>query len=191
MMVDFMCAMFIVRLMARKTPIDALIDAKLEELAVLDNSREILHIELGALMSARAAVTGELPSEEVPSAPSATTKRNDPANPEKRRGRSMSDNWKQVLASIRNKGQSGADLDEIFHFCGEHGIKLQRPTLRAHLSGYVKRGYVKSNGKGHFFIDHLGSCIVTQAKASSQINSHAKEEKKEFGTPALTGVPSK
>jgi hypothetical protein len=189
MPLDFLCAMLILRDMVRKTPIDALIDAKLEELAALDNSREILQIELNALMSARAAITGEVTLEEVTSGAS-SVRRGSSADSEKKRGRSLSDNWKQVLAAIGEKGPEGADLDQIFRFCGEHGIELQRPTLRAQMSGYVKRGYVSSNGNGRFFIAHLGACMVNQAKADAQINGHSKG-KKEIGTPALTGVPSK
>jgi hypothetical protein len=146
MPLDFICAMAILEFMARKTPIDAMIEEKKAEIDAMRRALDIMSIELRTLEEARRAVTGEAPPVRV------LTADIDERVDHKRRGRSLSDAWKRVLTSIAEKGDGGADLDEIFGLCAEHGIQLQRPTLRAQMSTYVKRGYLGRTGGGKFFI---------------------------------------
>jgi hypothetical protein len=161
MHIDFVCALYILRFMARKTtPIDDLIDQQLQKMAVLENELEMLQIELVGLQKARAAIAGE-PLTELPS-DSKTIVQFGPE--ERRRGRSLSDGWKRVLAAIAVVGDKGASLDEIFSFCGAEGIQLQRPTLRAQMSTYVKRGYVGRTGEGKFFIALHGLNILRESQ---------------------------
>jgi len=124
-----------------KNPIDRLIEAKEAKIATAERSIGKLKIEIAALREARQAVTDGTKSTSIPA----------PAL-EPRRGRSLSAQWKQVLTDIAHVGAGGADLDNILLLCERHNIHLKRPTLRAQMSNYVKRGYLGRTGEGKFFI---------------------------------------
>jgi hypothetical protein len=176
--VAFLRGAYNIRLMAGRNPIDALIEAKVAKISSLEKILEKLRIEIGALEAARAAI-----ARPKHFGNGAAKNGADNAGHEKRRGRSLSDGWKRVLATIGKKGEGGADLGDIFAFCGEEGIKLKRPTLRAQMSNYVKRGYLSRTGQGAYFLT-LGGRKV--AGIDTQLPADAG---KGSGAPALTGAP--
>jgi hypothetical protein len=134
-------------------PIDRLIEAKEARIANAEKGIGKLKIEIAALREAREAMTGA-PAEgsNGVAAPRSATGN--------RKGRSLSAQWKQVLADIAKKGSEGADLDEIERFCRQRGIDLKRPTLRAQMSNYVKRAYLGRNENGKFFIALNGLTVA-------------------------------
>ena len=181
--VDLLYALFIMSGMARKTPIDALIEAKFGEMTTLQEKMDRLAIEVRTLQDARTAIAGtplvvDLPEPAMARAFRAAEKyladprtaepprSNEPTSDivaneyKKRRGRSISEGWKHVLATIAKSGNEGATLDEIFAWCGQFGIRLQRPTLRAQMSTYIKRGYLGRTGEGRFFIALHGLTVA-------------------------------
>jgi hypothetical protein len=54
----------------------------------------------------------------------------------------------------------GASADDIFAYCGAAGIELQRPTLRAQMSNYVARGYLKRTASGVFALTPEGAKVA-------------------------------
>ena len=152
--------------MRRKTLIDPLIEAKRSKIASMERALEKLKIELAVLEQARVVVAAEPPARSKPKA-------NGPEP--KKRGRSISEGWKRTLAAIALKGGDGATLNEIAGIAAAQGIELKRPTLRAQMSNYVKRGYLGRTGEGNFFIALRGLTVAGLQSVS--------------GTPAQTGVP--
>jgi hypothetical protein len=139
--------------MAKQNPIDRLIEAKEARIANAERGIGKLKIEIAALREAREAMS--VPAE-IGNGTAA------PKHPvgERRKGRSLSAEWKQVLSDIAKKGKEGADLDEIERFCRRRGIVLKRPTLRAQMSIYVKRAYLGRNANGKFFIALNGLTVA-------------------------------
>lgn len=169
--------------MRRKTPIDSLIEAKQSKIASMERALEKLKIEVGALEQARTVVAAE------PAPTRGRPRANGVPTGEKRRGRSLSEGWKRVLAAIAFKGADGCGLDEISAICVAQNIDLKRPTLRAQMSNYVKRGYLGRTGKGHFFIALRGLQVAgLETPPNAQVSG---ESRKETGTPAQTGAPEK
>lgn len=162
------------RVMKARNPIDRLIEAKEAKLASLDRAADKLKIELSALREARQAVADETPA--------ANGKTQSSQSNEPRRRRSISGEWKAVLIDLAQKGNGGADLDQIADMCKRHGIELLRPTLRAQMSNYVKRGYLGRTGEGNFFIALAGLEVAGLHKASG-------ESREEAGAPASTSAP--
>lgn len=154
--------------MRRKTPIDAMIEAKQSKIASMERAIAKLRIEVGALEQAREVVAAE-------PFPTRSSSRANGTQESKKRGRSLSEGWKRILAAIAHKGSNGASLDEIAMLCVANGIDLKRPTLRAQMSNYVKRGYLGRTGEGNFFIALRGLTVAGLQSVS--------------GTPAQTGVP--
>jgi len=140
--------------MRRKTPIDTLIESKRSKIASMERALEKLKIEVGALEQARTVVAAEpAPTRRPPT-------RSNGAEGTKRRGRSLSEGWKRVLAAIAHKGSGGASLDEISDLAVAQGIEIKRPTLRAQMSNYVTRGYLGRTGEGKFFIALHGLAVA-------------------------------
>lgn len=124
-----------------------------------DQLIEKLMIEIAALERAYSAIREAAEKPQRPKASggdsTATTKR----------GRSISESWKQVLFHISQKKQDGASIDEIYAFCKAEGIELKRPTLRAQMSNYVnKHGYLASTVRGRFEITPKGREIAETVK---------------------------
>jgi hypothetical protein len=161
-----------------KNPIDRLIEAKEAKIASAERSIGKLKIEVAALREAREAV-----AESGGSTPHPNGKAKDVAN-ERKKGRSISAQWKQVLTDIAHKGASGGvSLDELELLCIEHDIDLKRPTLRAQMSNYVKRGYLGRTGEGKFFIALHGLQVAgleTPPTGDAQVSGEGREE---TGTP--------
>jgi len=158
--------------MRRKTPLDALIETKRSKIASMERALEKLKIEVGALEQARVVVAAE------PSPVRSKARTNGTAGG-KKRGRSISESWKRVLAAIAHKGAAGASLDEIYAICHAQDIELKRPTLRAQMSNYVKRGYLGRSGEGNFFIALAGLTVAgLQAPPNGdvQISGESREE---------------
>jgi len=137
-----------------KDPIDRLIEAKEAKVASIERALEKLKIELSVLREARQAIAETATALSEPGAMEAAV------IAEPRRGRSISEGWKRVLAAIAHKGSDGASLDEIAMLCIANGIDLKRPTLRAQMSNYVKRGYLGRTGEGNFFIALHGLTVA-------------------------------
>lgn len=159
--------------MRRKHPIDALIDAKVTKIEGFERSIAKLRIEVAALQQARTVLT------ENDSAPVSPKKQNG-AEPQKRRGRSISNAWKAVLASIAVHGSTGATLDHVEKFCEGAGISLKRPTLRAQMSNYVKAGYLERGSLGQFSTTLKGMQI-----AGDHIKEHEDSVRAENETGTL------
>jgi hypothetical protein len=163
--------------MRRKTPIDSLIETKRSKIASMERAVEKLKIEVGALENARTIIAAE-------PAPSRSRSRANGPTTNKKRGRSISEGWKQVLAAIALKGNTGASLDEIAEYAVAQNIELKRPTLRAQMSNYVKRTYLGRTPEGNFFIALNG---LTVAGLQSPPNQEADfsvsgEDREETGT---------
>jgi hypothetical protein len=90
----------------------------------------------------------------------------------------LSADWKAVLRAIAARRNDGASLDEIEGFCRQNSISIKRPTLRAQMSNYVKRGYLGRTGEGRFFIALHGLTVAG-----------LQGPPEDSGTPAQTGVP--
>jgi hypothetical protein len=158
-------------LMRRKTPIDSLIEGKKAKIVSMERALEKLKIEVGALEQARTVVAAE-------PAPARRPRSNGTHEP-KRRGRSISEGWKRTLAGIALKTSEGASLDEISQIAAAQGIELKRPTLRAQMSNYVKRGYLGRTGEGKFFIALRGLAIAglqTRPNADADISGENRNE---------------
>jgi hypothetical protein len=184
-----------------KNPIDRLIEAKEAKIASAERSIGKLKIEVAALREARDAVAesaravprangeaGEtaMDSELMRLARSLAWREEDKAEPSpdgRKKGRSISLQWKQVLSDIACKGDAGASLDEIELFCIERDIDLKRPTLRAQMSNYVKRGYLGRTGEGKFFITLHGVKVAGLATPPSGDEQVSGESREEAGTP--------
>jgi hypothetical protein len=160
-------------LMRRKTLIDPMIESKRSKIASMERALDKLRIEVAALEQARTVMAAE-------PAPTRRGRSNGIAASGKRRGRSLSEGWKRVLAAIALKGADGASLDEISQFAVAQGIELKRATLRAQMSNYVKRTYLGRTGDGKFFIALNGLTVAglqgppngeTQVSGSSRIET--------------------
>ena len=148
-----------------KNPIDRLIEAKEAKIASAERTIGKFKIEIAALREAKQAVSTTIHA--IINAP-----------PRKRR--SISEGWKRVLAAIALKGADGCGLDEISAICVVQNIDLKRPTLRAQMSNYVKRGYLGRTGKGHFFIALHGLQVAgLETPPNTQVSG---ESRKETGT---------
>jgi hypothetical protein len=156
-------------LMRRKTPIDSLIDAKRSKIASMERALEKLKIEVGALEQARTVVAAE-------PAPSRGRSRTNGVATGKRRGRSLSEGWKRVLAVIAQKGQDGASLDEIAAICAASNIELKRPTLRAQMSNYVKRTYLCRTERGNFAIALNGIHVAGLSNTDGKLPAATGDE---------------
>jgi hypothetical protein len=168
-----------------KNPIDRLIEAKEAKIAAAERAIDKHKIELAVLREAREAVALER-VENLTDRTTPSPANGDMLDTTPRKGRSISEGWKRVLASIAKKSSGGADLDEILKFCADHGIQLQRPTLRAQMSGYVKRGYLGRTGDGKFFLALQGNnLLLANGIDVGKIPASAGEG----GAPALTGAP--
>ncbi len=174
-------------------PLDDMIGTTRAKIARLEKTREKvdwaiekLKIELGAFETAR-KVVDEAEFGPTPSGCPTPAQFREGANGvvefiEKRRGRSLSAQWKQVLTAIGKIGESGADLDQVYGLCRDNGIELKRPTLRAQMSNYVSRGYLGRTGEGRFFLTVAGLDVAGLIVPASA---------RESGAPALTGAPGK
>jgi hypothetical protein len=159
-----------------KNPIDRLIEAKEAKIASAERSIGKLKIEVSALREAREAVAENGPTLRMNVKMKA-------ASTERKKGRSISSQWKQVLTDIAHKGAAGVSLDELELLCIEHDIDLKRPTLRAQMSNYVKRGYLGRTGEGKFFIALQGLRVAgleTPPSGDEQVSGEGREE---TGTP--------
>jgi hypothetical protein len=162
-------------LMRRKTLIDPMIEAKRSKIAATERMLEKLKIELAMLEQARVVVAAE----PAPSSRSRPRTNGAATATGKKRGRSLSENWKRVLIAIASKGSSGATLDQIALFAAGQGIKPNRSALRAQMSNYVKGGYLGRTGEGNFFIALRGLSVAgLQAPASgdAQVSASAGSE---------------
>jgi hypothetical protein len=174
----------------RKDPIEALIDEKraqinaaVKTLEDADQLIERLKIEIEALCQARGAINRAKQKPPRPQAGAFTTGNGQDDVPEVKRGRSLSESWKKVLARIGAKGAFGASIDDIAAYCLAEDIKLKRPTLRAQMSNYVaKHGYLARPAEGVFTLTPEGAKI-----AGVKIGTDGRQ--KEAGNPALTGFP--
>jgi hypothetical protein len=145
---------FILSGMRKKHPLDILIEAKRAKIASAERTLEKARIELATLEEARAAVIDH------PIKPAVARAKANGSHPKGRRGRSLSETWKKVLSRIGAKGNLGASTDDIFAYCGAEGIELKRPTLRAQMSNYVKRGYLVRTSSGVFTLTSEGAKIA-------------------------------
>lgn len=159
--------------MTGRNPIDGLIEAAEAKAASLERALAKLQIELATLRKARDAVAEGDTIELLPSG------HDKPVVIEGKRGRSLSEGWKRVLAAIAHKGRSdGIGLDQIHALCLANDIEIKRPTLRAQMSNYVKRGYLGRTGQGNFFIA-LRGLEVAGLQRPPEVS----------GTPAQTSAP--
>ena len=156
--------------MNKADPIDRAIEAKLAKIANAERAISKLKIEVAALREVRDAVADvvEKSSERIHA---------EASSQDRRKGRSLSAQWKQVLSDIAQHKNDGADLDQIERYCRQRGIDLKRPTLRAQMSNYVKRTYLGRTGDGKFFIAMNGLIVAGLMPAGVS------------GTPAQTGAP--
>jgi hypothetical protein len=164
-----------------KDPIDQLIEAKEAKIAAAERVIGKLKIEIATLHEAREAIAETTTALSQPGAMEAAIAA------EPRKGRSISSQWKQVLVDIAHVGADGVDLDNLLVLCERHNIHLKRPTLRAQMSNYVKRGYLGRTGEGKFVIAIHG-LTVAGLQGPPQVSG---ESRKETGTPAQTGAPEK
>jgi hypothetical protein len=137
-----------------------MIEAKKAAAAKIERNLDKLKIEIATLEKARAewiATQGAQPARRTREA--ARPNGGPPAG--KRRGRSLSTRWKNVLARIGRKGELGASIDDIDAFRTAEGITLERATLRAQLSNYVsKHGYLIRAATGVFTLTPKGAQIA-------------------------------
>jgi len=155
-----------------RNPIDRLIEAKEAKVVSAERSLDKLKIELAVLREAR-----EVVAESTTTQPRADGKAR--SAPMRKKGRSISAQWKLVLTDIAHKREGGADLDEIQKFCRHRGIDLKRPTLRAQMSNYVKRGYLGGTGDGRFFIALHGLQVAgleTPPNGDTKVSGESREE---------------
>jgi hypothetical protein len=191
--------------MTTKHPIDRLIEAKETKIAHAERTIGKLKIEVAALREAREAVAESVGAARRPNGDAGETvgdtelmrlarslawREEDKAEPlpdGRKKGRSISAQWKQVLTDIAQKKSDGADLDEIEQFCRQRGIDLKRPTLRAQMSNYVKRTYLGRTGEGKFFIALNGLIVaglMSGPNANTTVSGEGREEDRD---PAQTG----
>lgn len=161
--------------MRQKHPIDPLIEAKRTALAKAERNIDKLKIEIATLEKARDATPVDKSTARSRRVPRSSATVNG-ASAEKRRGRSLSEAWKGVLFAIASKHSTGASLDEIARFCEVAGISLKRPTLRAQLSNYAKRGYVERARDGVFAITLEGMKLAGSAEGNKQISGEGQKE---------------
>ena len=154
--------------MRQKHPLDPMIEAKRASVARLERTLEKLRIQIATLEKAREVVIDQPARHKTNGAARAPS--------EGRRGRSLSRTWKNVLGRIGTKGNLGASIDDVYAYCGAEGIELKRPTLRAQMSNYVKRGYLDRTSTGVFMLTHEGAKI-----AGSKTDTG--ESRKEAGVP--------
>src|SRR5260221_7770539 len=122
-----------IRIMRQKHALDPLIDTKRTALARAERSVEKLRIELTTLEKARAATADTGPTKQSLPRYRPTRNATNGVTTGKRRGRSLSTPWKNVLARIGSKGNWGASVDDIAAFCAAEGVELKRATLRAQM----------------------------------------------------------
>lgn len=158
---------FNIWVMKRPTALDLYIDKKRAEKAAAvrayeeaDQLIEKLNIEITALEQARGAINAATQKPQRPKA-EASAVNGESAASETKRGRSLSEPWKKVLARIGAKGDWPATIDEIADYCVAEGIELKRPTLRAQMSNYVgKHGYLRRASEGMFLLTQKGAKVA-------------------------------
>jgi hypothetical protein len=141
--------------MARRTPIDHLIETKRNKIAAAERALDKLRIELTTLQQARDAFTADPGGKRPPS-----RSRSNGRHLEPRRRRGISDAWKRVLVCIDLKGTEGATTKEIAAFCAREGIEITRPSLRAQTFAYVKNGLLERVATGVFRLTTRGTEIA-------------------------------
>jgi len=165
-----------------KTPLDPMIEAKRAKIATAERALDKLKIELATLETARHQIVSDQGADREPKGVAN-------GGAAQRRGRSMSAGWKSVLIRIaKTNSNNGVDLDQISDFCVQEGIKILRPTLRAQMSNYVKRGYLGRTGEGKFFLSLAGlRAAGLYQMALDQTFSGAS--RKEAGASVLSDAP--
>jgi len=143
-----------IQIMRQKHPLARMIEEKRAAIAKIERNLERLKIEVATLEKARAAMADQ------PSRPDHRPKGNGASHGGRRRGRSLSSTWKNVLSRIGAKGVLGSSIDDVYAYCGAEGIELKRATLRAQMSNYVKRGYLDRAQTGVFTLTSEGAKIA-------------------------------